>query len=380
MRPICRAVALKDIVSVQNGFAFDSERFNVERLGMPIVRIRDLAKGKSKTFYDGEYDKRYVVGKGDFLIGMDGEFRCYRWSGPDSLLNQRVCRLQNFGPEVVPSFVFHGINKHLERIEGKTDFVTVKHLSSKQIEAIRIPLPSLPEQRRIVRVLDETEELRRLRAEADRRTADLVPAIFYDMFGDPATNPKGWPIKQLSEVGTLDRGRSRHRPRDAPHLYGGPFPFVQTGDVANAKGVIREYSQTYSEEGLNQSKLWPAGTLCITIAANIAKTATLGFDACFPDSMAGFVPGAQADVEYVREWLETVAAKLEEEAPQAAQKNINLKILRGLAIPLPPLPLQRTFAARVAEVRAMEAEQAQSRRRLDDLFQSLLHETFDGEL
>ena len=100
---------------------------------------------------------------------------------------------------------------------------------------------------------------------------------------------KEWNPRTLDELGDVRRGRSRHRPRDAQHLYGGPYPFVQTADVKHAQLYLTEYSQTYSEAGLAQSRLWEAGTLCITIAANIADTAILGIEACFPASVIGFV-------------------------------------------------------------------------------------------
>jgi type I restriction enzyme, S subunit len=110
------------------------------------------------------------------------------------------------------------------------------------------------------------------------------------MFGKPEENPKGFDVFELGEIGTLDRGRSKNRPRNAPELYGDKYPFIQTGDIANAGSYIKTYQQTYSELGLKQSKMWKTGTLCITIAANIAKTAILTFDACFPNSVVGFVP------------------------------------------------------------------------------------------
>jgi type I restriction enzyme S subunit len=126
--------------------------------------------------------------------------------------------------------------------------------------------------------------------------------------------------------------------------------------------------------------MWPAGTLVITIAANIGKTAILTFPSCFPDSMVGFIPGEKVLVDYVRQWLVTMENRLEEAAPQMAQKNINLKILSELTIPVPPLPLQKEFAARVTEIRAVQAEQTASRCRLENLFQSMLHHAFQGEL
>jgi type I restriction enzyme S subunit len=142
-------------------------------------------------------------------------------------------------------------------------------------------------------------------------------------------------VSSFAEVGKLDRGRSKNRPRDEPTLYGGKYPFIQTGDVANSNGQIRTHTQSYSEKGLAQSRMWPAGTLVITIAANIGKTAILTFPACFPDSLVGFIPGETVQVDYVRQWLVTMENYLEEAAPQMAQKNINLKILSGLTIPVP---------------------------------------------
>jgi len=110
-----------------------------------------------------------------------------------------------------------------------------------------------------------------------------------------------WIERSLDELGEVNRGRSRHRPRDAAHLYGGPHPFVQTGDVKRADLYLTEYSQTYSDAGLAQSKLWKIGTLCITIAANIADTAILGIDACFPDSVIGFIADEKkADARFIK--------------------------------------------------------------------------------
>lgn len=295
-------------------------------------------------------------------------------------INQDLKALTPRDNTLLPRYLLLFFLSKAERFEQAGVGATVKGLTIADYQNLKIPVPPVAEQERIVKLLDEAGELRKLRAQADRRTADLIPALFHDMFGDPTTNPKSWPVNKLSALGKLDRGRSRHRPRDAAHLYGGPYPFIQTGDVTNSNGVIRQYSQTYSEAGLTQSRLWPAGTLCITIAANIAKTGILGFDACFPDSVVGFIPGESVTAEYVRDWFVTIEDKLEEAAPQAAQKNINLAILNELELPCPPLQKQKEFATRVAEIRAMETQQASSRRRLDDLFHSLLHRAFQGEL
>jgi type I restriction enzyme S subunit len=149
--------------------------------------------------------------------------------------------------------------------------------------------------------------------------------------------PEGWVWATLSQIGWLDRGRSKHRPRNAPHLYGGPYPFVQTGDIRHADTFLSDVVATYSEAGLAQSRLWPVGTMCITIAANIGKTAILSMEACFPDSVVGFL--ADSDdvlIRYVEYFMRSAQQKLEDEAPATAQKNINLEILEKVAIPVPP--------------------------------------------
>ena len=142
----------------------------------------------------------------------------------------------------------------------------------------------------------------------------------------------------LPALGTLDRGRSRHRPRNAAHLFGGPYPFIQTGDVRAAKGRLKSFTQTYSEDGLAQSHLWPTGTLCITIAANIAETAILDIEACFPDSVVGFTPNPSLCMaEFIEFFIRTAKADLAAFAPATAQKNINLGTLENIYVPCPPL-------------------------------------------
>lgn len=173
---------LGELLKVQNGFAFKSELFNDEGKGLPIIRIRDLERGFSKTFYNGEHDLAFEVANGDFLIGMDGEFRCYRWQGGKALLNQRVCRLQNFSRDLNASYVFYGINEYLRKIEDNTAFVTVKHLSSKQIAGIEMPIPPLSEQERLVKLLDEADELRKLQAASRKRLDDLFQSMCHRVF------------------------------------------------------------------------------------------------------------------------------------------------------------------------------------------------------
>ena len=150
----------------------------------------------------------------------------------------------------------------------------------------------------------------------------------------------------LDQLGIVSRGRSRHRPRDAAHLYGGPYPFVQTGDIKRAGLWLRNFEQSYSEKGLAQSKLWPAGTLCITIAANIAETSILDIEACFPDSVIGFIADRnKADTRYVKYLFDAVLKMRFQSFTQgAAQDNLSQTKLLSIKFPVPEVVVQRKVA------------------------------------
>ncbi|HCS4221443.1 TPA: restriction endonuclease subunit S [Klebsiella aerogenes] len=227
-------------------------------------------------------------------------------------------------------------------------------VSDKIIKEQQLKKISLCEQKNIAAILDKAEGIRQKREQATKLADDFLRTIFLEMFGDPVENPKGWQRMKFSEVGTLDRGKSKHRPRNAPELLGGIHPLIQTGDVANSGGYITEYFSTYSDIGLAQSKMWKNGTLCITIAANIAKTGILTFDACFPDSVVGFQPNQHVEVEFIQHWLGFLQKQLEETAPEVAQKNINLAILRDLDVIVPDKALQMKFKCVVKKVRELK--------------------------
>lgn len=184
----------------------------------------------------------------------------------------------------------------------------------------------------VVSVLSSTENIINNRKKELEKLDELIRARFIELFGDPVSNSYGLPEATLSDLGEFGRGVSKHRPRNDIKLLGGKYPLIQTGDVANAGLYITSYGNTYSELGLRQSKMWDKGTLCITIAANIAKTAILEFDACFPDSVVGFIANERTNNIFIHYWFSFFQEILESQAPESAQKNINLKILSELKV------------------------------------------------
>lgn len=200
--------------------------------------------------------------------------------------------------------------------------------------------------------------------------------------------PQGWRAVDLGECAKIERGRFSHRPRNEPRFYGGTMPFVQTGDVSNSHGVIRSYSQTLSEAGITVSKVFPKGTLLMTIAANIGDVAELGFESACPDSLVAIQPLEGVCARYLRRFLELQKQRIHYLAPQNAQKNINVEFLGLLPILLPPDPVQWEIADAL-DVWDNAAEQlkgllAAVRKRKRGLMQQLLtgkkrFKEFEGE-
>jgi type I restriction enzyme S subunit len=357
-----------------------------------LIQLADVGDGffidKSNRFMTTAKAKALgctFLAPGDLLVARmpDPLGRCCIFPGDEKpcVTVVDVCVIRPCQRKVFPRWLMHCINAPITRhkISGYITGTTRQRISRGNLGTVTIPLPPLSEQKRIAEILDGAEALRAKRRAALALFDELTQSIFLDMFGDPVTNPKGWDFKKFCDLGSLDRGISKNRPRNSPHLLGGIHPLIQTGDIASSGGYIRKHVSTYSDAGLQQSKKWPSGTLCITIAANIAKTGILKFEACFPDSVVGF-KSDPATVEYVRVWLSFLQKTLEDSAPESAQKNINLATLRGLPVPTPPLRLREDFASRINALEALKSKARFGYEHLDQLFASLQHRAFRGEL
>lgn len=417
-------IYLKEVAKVQNGFAFSSDYFTKEKKGLPLIRIRDIDNDVTVDNYSGNYSKEFIVKRGDILIGMDGDFKVARWKGKDALLNQRVCRIIPNSSSYNEKFLFICLQPFLDAIHADTSSVTVKHLSSKTIEEIPLPYPPIDEQLAIVSKIEELlseldkgkqqletaqqqlkvyrqavlkwafegklSELGRVGLKDDRIMDEAVKGEILQSANPKNPNsdnlPQGWIRTELNKVCEIKRGKSKHRPRNEPSLYGGKYPFIQTGDIRNANGgYITNWTQTYSELGLKQSKLWPKGTLCITIAANIGETAILGFDSCFPDSVVGLLCDEEKLLnKYLNYFFISFKSKLEKLAPATAQKNINVDILENISIPLPQIKEQQIIVeqieSRLSVCDKVEETINQSLAQAETLRQSILKKAFEGKL
>nr|WP_272930775.1 restriction endonuclease subunit S [Bacillus velezensis] len=309
--------------------------------------------------------------------------------------------------------MYLGLPQVLQYANENSNGINLPRVSPKAMDNMHFPLPPLSEQKRIAekveRLLSKIEEAKQLIEEAketfELRRAAILDKAFHgeltrkwreenqcdklepiEQSGNlgPFKLPHGWEWKKLGEIGELQRGKSKHRPRNDPKLFGGEYPFIQTGDVARSSDYVEDFSQTLSEFGYNQSKLFPIGTVCITIAANIADTAILKFPCCFPDSVVGFVPFEEiVSSEFVHYYISTIKNDLEHYAPATAQKNINLKILNEVLVPVPSLREHEVIMDKIKNLLDKEYEASQYlflENSIKLLKQSILSKAFRGEL
>jgi len=333
--------------------------------GVPCIHYGEMythfgiSAKKAKSYLDaGLASNLRSANHGDVVIVAAGETvedigNGTAWLGDGGVVIHDACF--SYKSTLDPTYVsyFLRTRQFKEQIKKYVSSGKISSINSSGLGKAVIPIPcpdnlkkSLEIQAEIVRILDAFTEL----------TAELTAELTtrkkqYNHYRDQLLSFEDQEVewKTLPEM-ALDfgRGKSKHRPRNDAILYGGDVPFVQTGDIRSASHIIEHYSQTYSAFGLKQSKLWPKGTLCITIAANIAETSILGFDACFPDSVIGFVADPRkTSSDYVEYLLQSVKNKLEEKGKEksSAQSNINLATFEQLELPFPSLAEQARIVA-----------------------------------
>lgn len=427
-----------------NGFPFKPSDWGLE--GRPIIRIQNLSD-PTKRFNRTRrvVPDRVVVRPGDLLVSWSATLEAYVWRGEEAVLNQHIFRVLPTQTVSDTRFLFWALKEAIadlargEHAHGST----MKHVNRGPFLAHEVALPPSADQQLIAAALDfhmsrldaatatleraqrnlkryrasvlkaavegllvPTEAAlaraegrsyepasvlldrilaeRRARWEASGKKGNYEEPVAPDTAGLPEL-PEGWRWGSLPQIGELGRGKSKHRPRNDPRLLGGPHPFIQTGDVRKSGGRITRYSSTYSDLGLAQSRMWPAGTICITIAANIAETGILGFEACFPDSVVGLlVTGPSEVAEFVEYFIRTAREELSRYAPATAQKNINLEILEQVVVPLPPLAeigrIVDEISRRLTVADAAETSVVADLTRLERLRGSVLRAAFRGEL
>ena len=399
---------LKECCTIIAGQSPESKYYNSKGEGLPFFQGKaDFgALYPNIRIYCSQPTK--IAEKDDILLSVRAPV------GPTNLSPGKVCIGRGLtairpGSSISLKYLLYFFRYYEAQLQKSGTGTTFKAITQNVIKNIEVPVPSLDEQERIVFKIEE------LFSKLDASVAELKTAkeklkvyrqaVLKEAFEGAFTHhqmldidldwasaeetmtlptiPHEWRYIALSKLGELGRGKSKHRPRNDPALFeDGKYPFIQTGDVKAAKRYITTCAKKYGNFGLQQSKLWPKGTLCITIAANIAETAFLGIDACFPDSIVGFTPSEYIIPEYIKHFIESQKVRLWAFAPATAQKNINLDTLENLVVPYCSIEEQHQVVAEIESKMTVcdniEETIEAALQQAEALRQSILKQAFEG--
>jgi type I restriction enzyme S subunit len=280
---------------------------------------------------------------------------------------------------VEPKYLYWWLRANRPRLEALGNGATFKEVSKAIVSRVEIALPPLVEQRRIASILDQADALRTKRRAALVQLDALAESIFIDMFGDPATNPKGWPVRLLSEVATTTSGGTPNRA--VAGFFDGGIPWVKSGELR--QGIVTQTEESLSPQGIAESaaKLMPSGTVLVAMyGATAGAVATLGITAATNQAVCCIQPTAELKADYLIHFLRRSSPSLLAKRVGGAQPNLSQEILRAIRLPVPPEGCQCEFAVRLGTVDRIANCHRGSLAALDDLFTSLRYRAFAGTL
>ena len=338
---------LPELCNIQYGYAFDSAGFTEDSSYPPLVRIRDVKRGYSETYYEGEYPEEYVLHAGDLLVGMDGEFNIARWKSRDALLNQRVCKI-TAKEGTNEEYLRFALSKALKEIENRTAFVTVKHLSAKELNKLELQVPALLVQSRIAKILSKIEQVISLRSIEIQRLDELIKARFVEMF---TYSDNDWQEVCIADICEDTRtgpfGSALHHDEFVDK---GVFVIGIDNAVENKFSYNRmRYITEEKYERLKRYTVYP-GDVIITIMGTVGRSAVIPDDmpkAINTKHLACLTPNIKlVDSYFLTNAFQihpVIRGQLKRQCKGAIMDGLNLTIIKGLKFKLPPLGLQKEF-------------------------------------
>jgi len=394
-------IELKKIANVINGFAFKSSLFNTSGEGVPLIRIRDILKGSTSTHYTGDIPEGYWVNEGDILVGMDGDFNTCRWNAGASLLNQRVCKIEGISSNLFnEQFLFYLLPGYLKLINEHTSATTVKHLSSKTLGDLPLPLPPLNEQTRIANKLDSLlakvdsaqTRLERIPTLLKRFRQSVLAAatsgeLTREWREEMDISQQTWISHTLGGVSEVKTGST---PLKSNRLYydNGDIPWLTstvTGDkyVSEAQSFITEIAVKEC-----RLKIFTPGTLLIAMygeGKTRGQVTEIGISAAINQACAAVIVDENVAMkDFVKLCISANYERTRLLAEGGAQPNLNLSKVRSIPVSLPSRDEQKEIVRRVDSLFAMadtvEKQYHDAKKRIDRLTQSILSKAFRGEL
>ena len=372
---------LTELCDIQYGYAFDSACFTEDDSYLPLVRIRDVLRGYSETYYAGEYPKEYVLHAGDLLIGMDGEFNIARWNSRNALLNQRVCKV-TAKEGTSEEYLRFALSKALKEIESKTAFVTVKHLSAKELNKLVLDIPMYSEQVRIAETVSKIELIISARQQQLQKLDDLIKARFVEMFGIPGTDKFGWGLSPLGKCCELNPKKAKDiRLVSGLELSFVPMPAVsENGEMDTSDTRIYDEVKTGFTYFAENDVLFAKITPCMENgkgAVAVGLTNGIGFGSTEFHVMRPILGVSNPYWLYVLSVFKVFRKDAEANMTgSAGQRRVPASFLDNYRVALPPYELQEQFADFVKQ---LDKSKVAVQKALDEaqiLFDSLMQKYF----
>jgi len=374
-------VALGETARFVNGAAFKPEDWCSE--GLPIIRIQNLTgTGGSFNLTQRAVKPELVVEPGDLLVSWSATLDVYRWTGSRGLLNQHIFKVLP-KPGVDPGYLYYALKSSLAELSAKTHGSTMKHVVRGDFESTRIRLPALDEQRRVVDLLARAEGIVRLRREAQQKAAELIPAIFIDMFGNPATNPKQLPLRSVRElVARFEGGKNLQAGSDG----GTDFRILKVSAVTSGEYVETESKPTPNGYEPPQNHVVREGDMLFSranteelVGATAVVRATNG-RTLLPDKLWRFVWAEPVEKAFMHALFQSAHVRRElgklSSGTSASMRNISQAKLFELRLPLPSLEKQRAFSQRADAVQSIRSQQEVALAKAEATFDALLSRAF----
>ena len=381
-------------LEILNGFPAKSTFFNNENKGLPLIRIRNILKGHSETYYSGEFDSKYLIKNGDILIGMDGDFNIAKWTGIPSILNQRICKLIDAKDPFSLEYLYYYLEVELKKIQARTPSTTVKHLSIKDLRKVNAYCPPLPEQQKIAAILSTVDELISTTDKIVEKSKELKKGLMQKLFSEGIGHtefkdtkigriPKDWEVVKLGNTTLKIKDGTHGTHKD----FDGGLPLLSAKDIRN--GIVnipsdcRKISiQDY--ESIHRNFQLLDEDILLTVVGTIGRVAILknyNSNFTFQRSVAYIrLSGDTNPAFYVQYFLSKEFTKqLLMRANASAQAGVYLGELSKIPIPIPSLQEQQKIADILSEADAkIEKEQTQ-KGQLEALKKGLMQQLLTGK-
>lgn len=370
-----RFIPLEQACDFLSGYAWSAANFQSDPVGMPIIRIQNVDSVRESDFvyWDGPFDDRFVVRNGDLLLTLSGSFRVVVWEGPEALLNQRIVKL-------IPKngyrrdWLLYVLRNALNAISGMGRHALVSNVALADLRALKIPSQTIEEQRRIAAILDQAETLRTQRRTALALLDSLTQSLFLDMFGDPATNSRKWPVKRLKDLGQVITGGTP--PSSKEGMFDGPIPFITPGDLESEEPVRRSVTEAGAEE---VNVVRAGATLVCCIGATIGKVGIAQKDSAFNQQLNAVVWGNHISDNYGYEVMRFFKPTIISWGASTTLPILKKSSFEQIEIPVPPVPLQELFTDRLKHISNLKGLHKSALLGFDNLFNALQSRAFAGE-